>query len=162
MSALSTHMEKEAGQRLTPLHIFDIGSDLSDLPGLYASVDDPAERSPLCVLKSAVKCIRFPLYKGLRRFISNGQMHRQLPVTSARNKSGNRVAYFRARTHCVLDPRTAATRQSLSAGVGRSIAADAGASGTLALLLTTAFHDLLHLPQMVQVVSGIQPDKIGN
>ena len=30
------------------------------------------------------------------------------------------------------------------------------------ILLTTAFHDLLHLPRIVQVVSGIQPDKMGN
>ncbi len=32
----------------------------------------------------------------------------------------------------------------------------------LFILLTTAFHDLLHLLQMVQVVSGIHPDKMGN
>jgi len=30
------------------------------------------------------------------------------------------------------------------------------------ILLTTAFHDLLHLPQMVQVVSGIHPDNMGD
>ena len=32
----------------------------------------------------------------------------------------------------------------------------------IVLLLTPVFHDLLHLPQMVQVVSGIEPDKMGN
>jgi hypothetical protein len=105
----------------------------------------------------------------------------QVPGCSGRCWSTN-ASFPRMKNICPVAPDTNSNRTSsvesskifpsACSGVIELISTDwnyadfpiaaAVAEASLTILLTTAFHDLLHLLQMVQVVPGIHPDKMSN